>query len=305
MSEGKHNGKVISFINMKGGVGKTTLTKEIGFRLANSLNYKVLLIDIDPQINLTQSIFKRFGFAQSKDLANKSNIEENSDNNLKITEASIQNVLEGNISLSNPTDLDKAIFNIPNTNLSIIPGEFGLEFLTRNLNSSNLENGIYNFIDDNNLKDQFDYILIDCPPTYSSYTIAALKPSNYYVVPVKPEAYSMLGVDMLEKVVDETKKTNKVYFKDKDLKNLGIIITNVKAKEKEKPGILNLINDIENSRILKENGIRVFKNHFLHNSSLQSDMSYLIDTSNAEKYSKPNLVKLTEEFVSYTREDTK
>lgn len=303
MTEEKHNGKVISFINMKGGVGKTTLTKEIGFRLANSLNYKVLLIDIDPQINLTQSIFKRFGFAQSKDLAHKSNIEENSDNNLKITEASIQNVLEGNISLSNPIELDKAILNIPNTNLSIVPGEFGLEFLTRNLNSSNLENGIYNFIDDNNLKAQFDYILIDCPPTYSSYTIAALKPSNYYVVPVKPEAYSMLGVNMLEKVVDEIKKTNKLYFKDKDLKNLGIIITNVKAKEKT--GILNLIDDIENSKILKENGIRVFQNHFLYNSSLQSDMSYLIDTSNAEKYSKPNLTKLTKEFISYTQEDTK
>lgn len=303
MSEEKHNGKVISFINMKGGVGKTTLTKEIGFRLANSLNYKVLLIDIDPQINLTQSIFKRFGFAQSKDLAHKSNIEENSDNNLKITEASIQNVLEGNISLSNPIELDKAILNIPNTNLSIVPGEFGLEFLTRNLNSSNLENGIYNFIDDNNLKTQFDYILIDCPPTYSSYTIAALKPSNYYVVPVKPEAYSMLGVNMLEKVVDEIKKIDKLYFKDKDLKNLGIIITNVKAKEKT--GILNLIDDIENSKILKENGIRVFQNHFLYNASLQSDMSYLIDTSNAEKYSKPNLTKLTKEFISYTQEDTK
>ena len=300
MSKERH-GKVISFINMKGGVGKTTLTKEIGFRLANSLNYKVLLIDIDPQINLTQSIFKRFGFAQSKDLANKTSIEEEKpDKSLKITNASIQNVLEGNISLSNPTSLSKAILNIPNTNLSIIPGEFGLEFITRNLNSSNLENGIYNFIDDNELRKDFDYILIDCPPTYSSYTIAALKPSDYYIVPVKPEAYSMLGVDMLEKVVAEIKKTNKLYFKDKKLKNLGIVITNVKAEEK--PGIINLISDIENSKILKEKGIRIFKNRFIHNAALQSDMSYLIDTSNAEKYSKPNLQKLTAEFVKYTQE---
>lgn len=299
MSE-ENNCKVISFINMKGGVGKTTLTKEIGFRLANSLNKKVLLIDIDPQINLTQSIFKIFGYAQTEDLAKKTNIKEVKDDNIKITEASIQNVLQGNISNSNPTEINKAILNIPNTNLSIIPGEFGLEFTTRNLNSSQLENGIYNFIDDNNIRDTFDYILIDCPPTYSSYTIAALKTSDYYIVPVKPEAYSMLGVDMLEKVVEEIKNTNKLYFKDRDLKNLGIIITDVRRREKA--GILKLIEDIENSKILKEKGIRLFNNHFFHNSSLQRDMAYLIDTSNAEKYSKPNLIALTNEFIKYTTE---
>lgn len=294
---------------MKGGVGKTTLTKEIGFRLANSLNKKVLLIDIDPQINLTQSIFKIFGYAQSKDLAKKAKNEDDIENNLDqsksedvvITKASIQNVLEGNITSSNPTSIDKAILSIPNTNLSIIPGEFGLEFITRNLNSNQLENGIYNFIDENNIKEQFDYILIDCPPTYSSYTIAALKPSDFYVVPVKPEAYSMLGVDMLEKVVDTIKKTDKPYFKDRNLKNLGIIITDVRDEEKERPGILNLINDIENSEVLKSRGIRLFNNHFLHNSYLQSNMSYLIDSSNAEKYSKPNLKKLTDEFVKYIK----
>lgn len=287
---------------MKGGVGKTTLTKEIGFRLANTLKKKVLLIDIDPQINLTQSIFKIFGYAQSEDLAEKASIEENStkDDDIKVTEASIQNVLQGNISNSNPTSIKKAILDIPNTNLSIIPGEFGLEFTTRNLNSGQLENGIYNFIEDNNIRENYDYILIDCPPTYSSYTIAALKPSDYYIVPVKPEAYSMLGVDMLEKVVEEIKKTNKPYFKDRNLKNLGIIITDVREKEKERTGILNLIEDIENSKILKEKGIRLFDNHFLHNAALQSDMAYLIDNSKATKYSKPNLESLTNEFIKYT-----
>ena len=132
--------------------------------------------------------------------------------------------------------------------------------------------------------------------------IAALKASDYYVVPVKPEAYSMLGVDMLEKVVEEIKSTNKPYFKDRGLKNLGIIITDVREKEKEQTGILNLIEDIKNSKILKGKGIRLFNNHFLHNSSLQRNMAYLIDNSNAEKYSKPNLTALTNEFIKYTTE---
>ena len=63
--------EVISFINMKGGVGKTTLTKEIGFYLADQLKKKVLLIDIDPQINLTQSMFKYFNYAQSEQIAKR------------------------------------------------------------------------------------------------------------------------------------------------------------------------------------------------------------------------------------------
>lgn len=205
------------------------------------------------KINLTQSIFKIFGYAQTEDLAEKANIEESKNNNIKITEASIQDVLQGNISNSNPTKINKAILKIPNKSLSIIPGEFGLEFITRNLNSGSLENSIYNFIEENNLRRAYDYILIDCPPTYSSYTIAALKASDYYVVPVKPEAYSMLGVDMLEKVVEEIKSTNKPYFKDRGLKNLGIIITDVREKEKEQTGILNLIEDIKNSKILNLN----------------------------------------------------
>lgn len=107
---------------------------------------------------------------------------------------------------------------------------------------------------------------------------------------------------MLEKVVEEIKSTNKPYFKDRGLKNLGIIITDVREKEKEQTGILNLIEDIKNSKILKEKGIRLFNNHFLHNSSLQRNMAYLIDTSNAEKYSKPNLTALTNEFIKYTTE---
>ena len=61
-------GKVISFLNMKGGVGKTTLCKEVGFHLAKKRGYKVLFIYVDPQINLTQSLFKRYNYYQDKQI---------------------------------------------------------------------------------------------------------------------------------------------------------------------------------------------------------------------------------------------
>ena len=301
-------GVVVSFINMKGGVGKTTLTREIGYHLAynyKKLGKKVLLIDIDPQINLTQSVFKIFGYAQSKELAenNKREAKENEGNGskakekkYKITDASIQNIFNGNLSSQNPTgDLKKVIVKLDDVPLSIIPGEFGLDFITRNLNSSKLENGLYNFIEENKIREKFDYILIDCPPTYSSYTIAALKTSDFYVIPVKPEAYSTLGVDMLEKVVKFLISEDTPYFKDKPLKNLGIIITNV--KQNEKVGIQEIIEDLKTSSKFKSEGINVFENTFSYNSQLESRLDYLIDKSKAEKYSKPNLKKLTEEFI--------
>ena len=55
MAKEKHDGKVISFINMKGGVGKTTLCREIGYTLNKDYNQSILFVDIDPQANLTQS----------------------------------------------------------------------------------------------------------------------------------------------------------------------------------------------------------------------------------------------------------
>lgn len=318
--ENEHEqGKVISFINMKGGVGKTTLTKEVGYHLSRVLNKKVLLIDIDPQINLTQSIFKIFGFAQSEEIAEHIKYEECSDvankpesladksfsearsKKYTITKASIQNILNGNLSTENPLDnLDEAILQLPNTNMSIIPGEFGLDFVTRNLNGGQLENGLFNFIKKNDLRSDFEYILIDCPPTYSSYTIAALKPSDFYVVPVKPEAYSMLGVDMLEQVVRKIVNENDVYFDNKPLKNLGIIITDVKDNESQ--GIKNLIEDIETSKILEDNEISLFENRFSHNQALQNNMAYLIDNSKAEKRSKPNLNNLVSEILQKIEE---
>ncbi|MFD1548141.1 ParA family protein [Levilactobacillus fuyuanensis] len=305
-NEGKtesEKAKVISFINMKGGVGKTTLTKEIGFRLANSLGKKVLLIDVDPQINLTQSIFKYFNYAQSAEIAQKlkkqyDNSDEDSENEdanvktTKVSTASIKKVFEGNS--SSPANLADCVLTFPDSNLSIIPGELGIEFTTRNLNSAQLENGIYNFIDKQNLRSLFDYILIDCPPTYSSYTVAALKPSDFYVIPVKPEAYSILGINMLSKVVKTIVDDNRIFFKEQPLHNLGIILTDIKSKPSA--GIKNLIQDISSSNVLKNSGIDIFKTRFLHNPYLQSDISYFIDTSNAEKGSKPNLNKLVKEF---------
>ncbi len=71
------------------------------------------------------------------------------------------------------------------------------------------EQKLNNFVESNDLKNKYDYIFIDCPPTYSFYTIAAFFASDVYIVPVVPDAYSLLGVNLLEDVVKHAKKLTK------------------------------------------------------------------------------------------------
>lgn len=295
-------GKVISVLNMKGGVGKTTITKEVGYHLATKRNKKVLLIDVDPQLNLTQSLFRLFGFAQTEEIAKQikdeqeEEISESEGNqievpNLKISQASIENVF--NSSISSPANEENSI-QVLSDNLAIVPGELGIEFTLRNLNSGKIENGIYDFIEKNRLKDKYEYIIIDCPPTYSSYTIAALKPSNYLLIPVKPEAYSITGANMLLNVVNSVIDDNSLYFKDKPLNILGIIYTDIKQVPSK--GTLNLIHDITHSVELSKHDLYFFTTQFLSNAYMKNRLDYFIETSNSQK-SKQNLETLVDEIL--------
>lgn len=303
----EHHAKVISFVNMKGGVGKTTLTKEIGYRLSKSLKKNVLLIDVDPQMNLTQSMFQVYGYAPSQEIAKQIRLEDKdsqdsndkSHKNIKISHASIAEIFQSSISSS--PNMQKAVQQLePDNLLDIVPGELGIEFLTRNLNSNTLENGIYEFIKRNHLRSIYDFILIDCPPTYSSYTVAALKPSDFYIIPVKPEAYSVLGVNMLLKVVDSVVSSNEIYYEKSPLKSLGIVFTDVLANPSS--AISDIMKNIETSEELSKSGTYIFDTTFLHNATLKRKITYLIDNSNSEERSKPNLANLVDEMLNRIEE---
>ncbi|EOS8080009.1 AAA family ATPase, partial [Enterococcus hirae] len=267
------NGKVISVINMKGGVGKTTLTKEIGIHLSEVKNKKVLLIDVDPQLNLTQSLFRIFGFAQSREIAEEIEMENNDQEIeddkkskiLTISSASIERIFSA--TSSSPATIESVVQNL-RENLDLVPGELGIEFSLRNLNSGKLENGIFDFIRKNQLRESYDYIIIDCPPTYSSYTVAALKPSDFYLVPVKPEAYSILGLDMLLNVVDSVVEENGPYFESKPLNNLGIIFTEI--PNNMPIGMDKMVKSIETSTELKKRDTYIFTTKFKQNAYLRS-----------------------------------
>ncbi|QIW57198.1 ParA family protein [Pseudolactococcus raffinolactis] len=280
--------KVISVINMKGGVGKTTLTKELGYFMSDRKGKKILFIDLDPQSNLTQSFFLHFGLRHSEDLNDQSS-------NTQITDASIQNLFDA--SVIKDLSLDKIIQSFETTrggSFDLIPGTLSTIFLERSSNASNMEKSIYNFIDNHELRNVYDYIFIDCPPTYSVYTIAALLPSDFYFVPVEPGIYSVLGIQMLEKVVSSIKEPNAVFFKDKPLKNLGVVFT----RYKEESGYL--VDMIVESNKLNEMGIYFFKEHFLNSKKLIDRPNYFISEHDDTRLtdSLENIVAEMEERIN-------
>ncbi|MPU14887.1 AAA family ATPase [Acinetobacter baumannii] len=207
---------VISFINMKGGVGKTTLCVSVGEYLAHYKDKRILFVDLDPQFNLTQSIMDLYDRAEDY-------LEHYTERN------NIKTLLEDKTSISEQPSLPKKedIILSMDENIDIIPGTINL-IMEDNDTKGSKARRLRKFIRNNELKVEYDFILIDCPPTISLYTDTALNASDYYLVPNKIDRYSTLGIKTLKKVIGRLKFDN-----DIDINPLGIVYTMVGEETKK------------------------------------------------------------------------
>lgn len=273
---------VIAFLNMKGGVCKTSLCKEIAFYLSEKGGKKVLVIDVDPQSNCTQSFFERFHILEKKVLT-KDDFDDL---------PSIQKIFSPNIGRLDEAELDEVILELTD-NLHIVPGELRTIFMDRETATGAAEQRLLNFIEDNNLKKEYDFILVDCPPTYSFYTTAALLASDLYIIPVTPDAYSLLGVDLLGEVIEHLKSNYKANFQIHPLDNLGIIFT--KIPKNPSSGIKNNIEQIKDAYANVK--MPFFKQTYLRAEKISTSKlsTFLLDRSDKEL--KQNIKCICHEFV--------
>lgn len=183
-------GKIISFSNQKGGVGKTTSAVNVAASLG-VLGYKVLLIDLDPQGNATSGV----GISKK---------------NLKY---SINDVLLGEVTA------EEAMIETPYNNLSIIPANIALAAAEYNLYQ---ESGAESIMKDAlvNAKETFDYIIIDCPPSLSMLTVNAMVASDGIVIPMQCEFYALEGLSQLTVTINRIKANY-----NSNLNITGILIT--------------------------------------------------------------------------------
>lgn len=180
--------KKIAFINMKGGVGKTTLAVNVAYTLTKEENKRVLIIDMDPQMNATQYTLKQEYVEQILGDRNKSVYGCLSpDYKTNTTLKSYEKYNEGDW-----------IFEVEE-NFDIIPSS--LDIMKLNLSDSPYK--LRQYIE-NELDDKYDVIIIDCPPTISDYTKVSLLASDMYLVPMKTDSLSVFGLPMLENYIQDT-----------------------------------------------------------------------------------------------------
>ena len=184
--------KVVSFSNQKGGVGKTTSCVNISAQVANK-GKKVLMIDMDPQGNATSGL----GISKSK---------------IKNT---IYDVIIGRC------DAKDAIIKTRFKNLSVIPATIDLAGAELELHElDELDNSNFTKIALDSIKDDYDYIFIDCPPSLGMLTVKALSVSDGIVIPMQCEFYSLEGMSQL---LNTVKKIRQIY--NPSLQIVGMLLT--------------------------------------------------------------------------------
>ena len=168
--------RIIAIANQKGGVGKTTTTVNLSAALA-TFDKKILLVDCDPQGNATS------GLGINKSTLNKT----------------IYDILINNVEA-------KYALQMTNYGVTVLPSNINLagaevELVAAIARESKLRNAL------DNLRNDYDYILIDCPPSLGLLTINALAAADAIIIPIQCEFYALEGVTQLRNTIELVKSS--------------------------------------------------------------------------------------------------
>jgi ATPase len=255
--------KVVSIINYKGGVGKTTITANLASEMA-CRGKRVLVIDLDPQTNLT------FSYMKVEEWSNTYEKE-------KTIKYWFDSIIDGTKPVPSFKDLivRKNGVDLICSHLGLIDVDIelaaGLSAGTERQHRNNFIK-TYSYIKNelNTLKGQYDIVLFDCPPNFSIVTKNALIASDYYIVPAKMDYLSTLGINQLKNhvtslvnqyndyVTDESKMAKPIF--------LGVIATMIAVRNDEPISAQKVY-----IQQLKRNGITIFDSKIRENKTIYAD----------------------------------
>lgn len=256
-------GKIISVANQKGGVGKTTTTVNLCAILAKK-NKKVLLIDADPQGNATS------GLGAEKDA-------EFSTYDILVSDVEIKDVIQDTII----------------KNLKICPANMNLAGAEVELVSMmSREQRLKEKLD--LVKEEFDYIFIDCPPSLGLITLNSFTASNSVLIPIQCEYFALEGLGQLLNTINLVKK-----HLNKNIKIEGALLTMYDIRT-------NLSNQVvkEVKRYFEN---KVYKTVIPRNVRLSEAPSYGMPITEYDPRSKgaKSYMKFTKEFLKLNEEEKK
>lgn len=229
--------KVITFGNFKGGTGKTTNCVMTAYALADK-GYRVLIIDKDPQANCTTLLYRTYEYLYDVDKVDHQKY-------------LLDGIIDG--------DLSQCIVKIKD-NLDLIPTTPGFAFYPRELNklfkgdAKELERTAYFKHLLSRVKDDYDFVFVDVPPTISLFTDAALYASDYVMIVMQTQEPSLQGAEVFVEYIQQM-----VDMYDINLDIIGVLPVILKPGSKvDEATLINAANEFGQENIFK-NHIRMME----------------------------------------------
>ena len=233
-------GRTVTLMNMKGGVGKSTLTANLGWYGAWEKDQRVLLVDLDPQFNLSQYVLGTTAYEA----------------HLNAESMTVRDVFEvepGKRAAETPANVIAEVRRWDDgSRIDLVPSSLELSLTLKN--PTNKAQRLANFLDE--VRARYDLILIDCAPTESILTTAAYYASDSVLIPVKPEFLSTIGLPLVARSLAEFETDFK-----KSLEVLGIVF-NASSPKIEHDRSRSFVR-----KVAKAEGWYVFKNEVSYSDS--------------------------------------
>ena len=259
--------RVISVINLKGGVGKTTTTVGLAQILSVEFNKKILVVDLDAQTNATTMLIGEEKWMevnkQKQTIAQLfyEGVYPRSEKIFDINRAILKGV--SNIDEVKLVDMLPSSLDLIDIQEEVIKAPRGIFSVIRPVDL--LDKSLMK------IKQKYDYILIDCPPNLGVITRNGLKVSDVYIIPTVPDVLSTYGIPQ---IISRVNKFSKEL--EKEIKPLGIVITKYREQ--------SALHKRTVKELRKERDCRVFETIFKENDNIANAAEYINKSTMRQKW---------------------